>query len=245
MIALVGCGSSSGDSTPAAQQGTPNKQAATSATQATIGAVQTALKPAPGGGSSGQGSATQFSSAAQSTQQLITPAAGTATKSLELSGLKLADLLRPLGNPTGSTGTCDCTADTCTFQACSNGYLVIDGKYSWAGGHIVATGLKYTVAVATGGANANIVINVDMDITATATSMNGTFHTKGNSTTSAGGATYTSDWDTTIDFKSVTFPSGGGAPSGGSEHVSGKVSSTANGTTQAFSSDYDVAFPGG
>ena len=240
LVVLVGCGSSGDDSKPAAAQGTPNKQGASSATQTTISAVQTAIKPAAGGANAGQSSANQLSSAAQATQNLITPAAATAKS---LPGLELADLLRPLGNPTGTTGTCTCTADSCTFAACSAGGVTIDGTYAFGGGHIKTTDLKYTLNVATGAVAADVVINVEADITATATSINGTFHSKGTTTASAGGQNYSSDWDSTLEFKSVTFSSGGGAPTGGSEHVSSTTNVTSGGASQAYTGDFDVTFP--
>jgi hypothetical protein len=240
LVLVAGCGSSD-DSKPAAAQGTPNKQGASSATQTTISAVQTAIKPAAGGADAGQSSASQLSTAAQATQNLVTPAAATAKS---LPGLELADLLRPLGNPpAGTTGTCTCTADSCTFVACSAGGVTIDGTYAFGGGHIKTTDLKYTINVGAGGAVADVVINVEADITATATSINGSFHSKGSTTASAGGQSYSSTWDSTLDFKNVTFASGGGAPTGGSEHVSSTTNVTSGGASQAYAGDFDVTFP--
>jgi hypothetical protein len=241
ILLVAGCGSSSDDSKPAAAQGTPNKQGASSATQTTIGAVQTAIKPAAGTADAGQSSANQLSSAAQATQNLVTPSAATAKS---LPGLELADLLRPLGNPTtGTTGTCTCTADSCTFAACALGGVTIDGTYAFGGGHIKTTDLKYTITLATGGVAADVVIDVEADITATATSINGSFHSKGTTTASASGQSYSSTWDSTLDFKSVTFAAGGGAPTGGSEHVSSTTNVTSGGASQAYTADFDVTFP--
>ena len=246
LLLVAGCGSSDDDK-PAAAEGTPNKSGASSATTSTITAVQTAIKPAAGGaaGDSGQASANQLASAAQATQNLVTPAAGTAAKSLP--GLELiADLLHPLA-PTGQTGTCTCTADSCTFSACSNGSLTIDGTYSYGGGKIKATGLKYTInvggAAAASGVTADVVITIDADITATATSINGSFHSAGSTNTSAGGQSYSSTWDSTLEFKNVTFPSGGGAATGGSEHVAATTNVSAGGSSQAYQSNFDITFP--
>ena len=240
LLLVAGCGSSDDDK-PAAAEGTPNKQGASSATTATISAVQTAIKPSAGGANAGQDSANQLSSAAQATQGLVTPSAGTAAKSFP--GLELADFLRPLADPAGQTGTCTCTADSCTFAACSNGALTIDGTYSFGGGKIKATGLKYTIKLASGAAAADVVINVDADITATATSIDGSFRSAGTSTTSAGGQTYTSAWDSKLEFKAVTFGASGGAATGGSEHVSSTTTVTAGGATQAYQANFDVTFP--
>jgi hypothetical protein len=245
LLLVAGCGSSD-DSKPAAAEGTPNKSGAASATTSTITAVQTAIKPSAGGapGDSGQASANQLASAAQATQNLVTPAAGTAAKSVP--GLELiADLLHPLA-PTGQTGTCTCTADSCTFVACSNGSLIIDGTYSYGGGKIKATGLKYTIdlaGAAAGGATVKAVITIDADITATATSINGSFHSAGSTDTSAGGQTYSSTWDSTLEFKAVTFPSGGGAATGGSEHVAATTTVNAGGGSQSYQSNFDITFP--
>lgn len=247
-LALVaGCGSSDDDK-PAAAEGTPNKQGASAATTSTITAVQTAIKPSAGGapGDSGQSSATQLASAAQATQNLVTPAAGTAARSLP--GLELADLLRPLAPTAGQTGTCTCTADSCTFVACSNGSLIIDGTYSYGAGKIKATGLKYTInvggaAAAAGIATADVVITIDADITTTATSIDGTFHSAGSTNTSAGGQTYSSSWDSTLQYKAVAFPSGGGAPTGGSVSVASTTNVTAGGASQAYQASFDVTFP--
>lgn len=240
LLLAVGCGSSDDDK-PAAAEGTPNKQGASSATTSTITAVQTAIKPSAGGaaGDAGQSSANQLASAAQATQGLVTPAAGTAAKSFAIPGLELADFLRPLA---GQTGTCTCTADSCTFAACSNGSVTIDGTYSFGGGKIKATGLKYTIDVATG-LTAKLVITVDADITATATSINGSFHSAGSTDGMAGGQTFSSAWDSTLEFKNVTFPSGGGAATGGSSHVSSTTTVTAGGATQAYQGSFDVTFP--
>jgi hypothetical protein len=87
------------------------------------------------------------------------------------------------------------------------------------------------------------VINVEADITATATSINGSFHSSGSTTASAGGQSYSSTWDSTLDFKNVTFSSGGGAPTGGSEHVSSTTNVTSGGASQAYTGDFDVTFP--
>jgi len=240
LLLVVGCGSSDNDK-PAAAEGTPNKQGASSATTATISAVQTAIKPAAGGTNAGQASANQLSSAAQATQGLVTPSAGTAAKSFAIPGLELADFLRPQADP-AQTGTCTCTADSCTFAACSNGAVTIDGTYSFGAGKIKATGLKYTIDVATG-LTAKLVITVDADITATATSLDGSFHSAGSTDGMAGGQTFSSAWDSTLEFKNVTFPSGGGAATGGSSHVSSTTTVTAGGATQAYQGTFDLTFP--
>src|SRR3954466_5413633 len=91
-VGMIGCGSSNDDSKPAAAEGTPNKQGASSATMATITATQSAIKPSTGSGSSGQASANQLSTAAQATQSLVTPSAGGAGAK-SFPGLDFADLL--------------------------------------------------------------------------------------------------------------------------------------------------------
>lgn len=135
------------------------------------------------------------------------------------------------------------TADSCTFAACAFGGVTIDGTYAFGGGHIKTTDLKYTITLANGAVAADVVINVQADITVTATSINGTFHTSGSTTASASGQSYSSTWDSTLDFKNVTFASGGGAATGGSEHVSSTTNVTSGGASQAYAGDFDVTFP--
>lgn len=243
VTSIVGCGSSDDDK-PATPEGTPNKQSASSATTATITATQSAIKPAAGGANAGQASANQLSSAAQATQNLVTPSAG-GTGAKSLPGLELADFLHPLENPAGTTGTCTCTADSCTFAACATGALTIDGTYAFGGGKIKTTDLKYTIKTGTGPISADVVINVKADLTVTATSMNGTFQSTGTTTTGAGGQSYSSSWDSSLDFKGVTYPSGGGAPTAGSVHIKASTSVSAGGAAQAYQSEFDVNFPGG
>jgi hypothetical protein len=92
---------------------------------------------------------------------------------------------------------------------------------------------------------ADVVIDVAADLTVTATSINGTFHSTGSTTSSVGGQSYSSDSDSSLEFKNVTYPSGGGPPTAGSVHVAGTTSVSAGGQSQAFRSDFDVNFPGG
>jgi hypothetical protein len=201
VTSLVGCGSSD-DDTPATPEGTPNKQGASSATTATITATQSAIKPSTGGSNAGQSSANQLSAAAQATQNLVTAGAGS-TGAKSFPGLDFATILQPLENPAGTTGTCTCTADSCTFAACTTGALTIDGTYAFGAGKIKTSDLKYTIKTGTGPISADVVINVIADLTVTATSMNGTFQSKGTTTTGAGGASqaFQSEFD-------VTFPGG-------------------------------------
>lgn len=242
LCATVGCGGSDDDK-PAAAEGTPNKATASSATTTTITAAQTALKPASGGNNNGYGSASTLSSAAQACQSLVTPSAGSASQ-----GLTIADLLKPLENPSGTTGTCDCTADSCTFVACKSATLTIDGTYSFGGGKLKATGLKYVIDAAGAGGAASgvgtkVEITLDADMTATATSLDGTFKSTGTSTSTAGGQTYGSEWDSSLTFKGVTFPSGGGSPTAGSVAVDSTFAVNAGGQSQRYAGTYDVTFP--
>ena len=240
----IACGSSD-DGGSSGQQGTPNKAAATQTTQSTITAVQTAFKGTPGS-NAGYTSASQLQGAAGQTQQMVTPAAqgGTATQSflpIDLSSIHTN------ANPPGTTGTCDCTDTQCTFQGCKTASVTIDGTYAWGGGKIKCTGLKYTVNTAAGGYTADYTVMLDCDMTVTATTLDGTFHSVGSTTASANGNSYQSSWDSTLTFKGVTYPSGGGAPTAGSAHVKASVTAAANGqgTPQTYNADYDVTFPGG
>lgn len=242
---LVGCGSSdSGSSSGGGQQGTPNKQAATQTTQSTIGAVQSALKPGTAGGTSpGFTSANQLSGAASQTQQIVTPAAQGSSTGKDFVPVDLSSI-HTNANPPGTTGGCDCAETSCTFTACKTGAITIDGSYSWGGGHLVCTGLKYTFGGAAGGYNADVTTTLDCDMTATTTSLDGTFHTKGSTSVTSGGGTYATTWDTKITFKKLAFAATGGAPTGGSEHVTGSVTSSASGGgPTTYNADFDVTFP--
>jgi hypothetical protein len=159
--------------------------------------------------------------------------------------LAIADLLRPLEGPAGTTGTCTCTATSCTFVACTTGQVVIDGTYAFGGGTIKTTDLKYTIKTGAGGFSADVVIDVEADLTVTATSIDGSFRSKGTTTTAAGGQSYSSDWDSSLVFDGVTYGSGGGAPTAGKVHVKAQSSVSAGGQSQAYHSEFDVTFPGG
>lgn len=224
---LLACGSD--DSGSSSQGATPNKQVAGSTTQTAIGGFQTALKPG-GGASNGQASVGQLQSAAQATQNLATPTASSS------QGLSIESLLRPLDDNAGGAG-CTCTETSCTFTACKIGLVQVDGTYSFGGGHIVG---NVTYLVNVGGANATI--KFDCDVTATATQLDGNFHANGDISTQANGQTYGTKWDATITFDKITYASGGGAPTGGSEHV--KSTTTVNGNQpQNYSTEFDVTFP--
>ena len=222
----LACGSSD-DSSSGTQGATPNKQVAGQTTQTAIGGFQTALKP---GASNGQTSVSQLQGAASSSQNLATPTSSAS------QGLSIESLLAPLDNNAGGEG-CTCTENSCTFKACKIGLVQIDGTYSFDAGHIKG---DVTYIVNTGQANATI--KFDCDVTATATSLDGNFHAVGDVSTQYGGTTYGNHWDATITFDKIVYPSGGGAPTGGSEHV--KSTTTVTGSQpQAYSADFDVTFP--
>ncbi len=222
---VLACGSSDDDggSTTSA---TPNKQVAGQTTQTAIGGFQTALKP---GGSNGQASVGQLQSAASSSQNLATPSASSS------QGLSIESLLQPLDNAGGEG--CNCTETSCTFTACKIGLVQVDGTYSWDAGHIKG---DVTYLVNVGAANAKI--KFDCDVTATATQLDGNFHAVGDIDTQYNGQTYGTHWDATITFDKITFPSGGGAATGSSEHV--KSTTTVSGNQpQTYGADFDVTFP--
>lgn len=240
LAVLAGCGGDE-EEKPAGNLGTPNKQAATSAAQTTITSVQTAIKP-NASGNPGQSSANQLAGAAQAAQNVVTPAAGTAAQAL--FPLEVQTGLRPLAEPMpGSSGKCECTATSCTFAACTMGSVTIDGTYAWGGGKVQCTGLKYTIKSAAGGFGAEVKIDLSCDLTVTATQIDGSFRSKGSTTSNVAGNAYQSDWDTSIDFKGVTFPSGGGAPTGGSQHVEGSITTSIAGAAQTYVASFDVTYP--
>jgi hypothetical protein len=223
------------------QTGTANKQAATVTTQSTIGAVQTLVKPSSGGQSAGQASANLLASAAQAAQNAVQPAVLAATSGLTIAGVDPIMVLEPQDN-SSAAGVCTCTDTSCTFQGCTIGQVTMDGTYSWGGGHVEARGLKYTIKALTPGLTADIVINVDCNLTATPTSLDGSLRSTGQTSTGVGGASYTSDWDTTLTFNDVTFPESGGRATGGSVHVDGKVTVGIAGNVQPYAAAYDITF---
>src|SRR5262249_22530378 len=154
---------------------------------------------------------------------IVKPGASTAAKSFLP---ELTNALHIDTDPPGTTGSCDCNETRCVFVACKTSVLQIDGTFSYGGGHVQCTDLKYAVAVAAGRISANFTMDVACDITVTPTSIDGSFETKGKSVGTVGGNNYTTEWDSTLQYKAVTFPSGGGAPTGGSVHADGTTTTT-------------------
>jgi hypothetical protein len=228
---------------PAGQPGTTNEQGAVAATQGTIQAVSSLT--GSDAANSGTSSANLLGSAAQQTQSIVQPAAGGQGQSQTQSLGELVNLngFRPQNTPPGYSGTCECTETSCTFTACKGPNISIDGTYSWGGGKLVAKGLKYTLTGIGGGASVDATWTLDCDMAITATSIDGTFATTGTTKSTAGNYTVEASWDNKLTFKQVTFPAGGGAPTGGSEHVVGSYSIIVNGQPQVYSGDFEVKFP--
>ena len=235
LVVLVGCGSSEPEQ-PAAQAGTPNKQTASQTSTSTITSMQTVNKQGATG-ADGQSSAQSLQSVAAAMQNLVTPQSGNTGAAQQ--GLTL------FPTETGTTGTCTCTATSCTFEACGNGTsFKMDGTYSWGGGTIKAA-LKYTVNSASGGAAADIVMELAADIKITETTLDGTVSSKGTSKSTFGAYSATTTWDSTMTYAGVTFAKGGGSPTAGSAKV--KATTTTAGIAGAggatYAADFDITFP--
>lgn len=241
IVTLLGACGGDDEEGPKPQSGTPNQQAASTTTDTTIGAVRTVVSAPSGGQQVGQTSALQLASAAQSAQSAITAPTGAAQSGLSLAGLDPLTL-GPQADPPG-TGGCTCTETSCTFQACTIGQVTIDGSYSWGGGRLECKGLKYTIKSASPGFTSDVVVTLDCDITATKTSIDGSLRSQGKTATGVGDASYTSEWDTSLQFENVTFPESGGKATAGSVHVSGTVTVGVAGHVQSYTGAYDVTFP--
>lgn len=239
---VVACGGDDEEEKPAGQPGTTNKQSAVTATQGTINAVNGLT--GSNAASSGTSSANLLGSAAQQTQNIVQPAAGGQTQGQSLAALAMiGDFLTPQANPPGYTGTCECTETSCTFTDCKGPQLTINGSFSWGGGKLKATGLKYVLNAAGGGATVDVTWTVDADMSIATTSIDGTFKTTGNQKTSAGGYNTESTWDNTLTFKQVTFASGSPTATGGSLNTKGTYTITVNGQTQTYNGNVDISFP--
>ncbi len=234
---LFACGG--GDSSPSPAR--IDKASTGRVTQSTMTAMQSLIAPQQAGAANpGINAGTALGNAAQGMQAIAQPQEnnGTATQSSPLSTfVGLADV------PQGATGTCTCDATSCNFQACSYGGVTMDGSFSWGNGHVQANALKYTVATSSANVSTNIKMQLDCDITVTATSLVGSMHTGGDATIVADGKTITANWDTGMKMNNVTFPQGGGAPTGGSVHVDASVSASGNGNSASYAGAGDVTFP--
>lgn len=242
IVSLLGaCGGDDEEEAPEHASGTPNQQAASATTEATIGAVRSVVSGSTGGQQHmGHASALQLATAAQSAQNAIQPPMGVAQ-----SGLSLAELapltIVPQADPV--SGGCTCTETGCTFQACTIGQVTIDGSYSWGGGHLECKSIKYTIKSATPGFTSDVVVTLDCDITATKTSLVGSLRSQGKTSAGIGDASYTTEWDTSMEFVNVTFPESGGKATAGSVKVNGTVSVSTPGYAQTFAGAYEVTFP--
>lgn len=223
-LALAGCGddSSEDDDGGSQTQVTTNTAVVGGIGQNTAAAV-TSL-------GAGDGSAAAFSLLAigNSAFSVITPSGGSQAQSAP-----------DLGTATLSACETECTAEgdsgSCTFSGCSDGTWTLEGSFSWGGGNLDA---DYSV---TGNQSGSAwTMTVFADLTYTSTSIDGVLETTGEFTTEANGQSYSTSWDTSLEYDAVTWPEGGGCPTSGS--ISGSAEVTANG--QGYSGDFDYTFDG-
>jgi hypothetical protein len=258
LLTLVSaCGDDEEEATNTASK--PNEQASVFVAQQTISSVASLAGPSNQGGAIGIAVASALGNAAQSTQNVLQPDFGYGngeedeegarpSSSRSIGGLVSLQGFRPLTTPPGYTGTCECTETSCTFAACKGVQnITIDGTYSWAGGKLVAKGLKFAVSTTQTAGETTLTTDatwsIDCDLTYSATSLDGTFRTNGNTKQSTGKQTVDASWNTTLTFKQVTFAANTGLPTGGSQHVSSTVNATVNGSAYVYGGDFDVTFP--
>jgi hypothetical protein len=221
-LAVVGC-----DSGP--KPATVNSGTAKSNAQTTISAVNAAVTQ-----SDGQSAANQLSQAAQSAQNIVTPQGAGASGLPQELGELIAEVEQGLG-----AGTCDCTANACTFVDCENGGYKMNGSMSWSDTHLDA---DLSIAINSGGLDYTMQTTANLDVTPT--SINGSVTSKGNYSFAGlsgvpGASSANGSWDASIKYNNVTFPQGGGAPTGGSIDVS----STTTTGGQTYQGSGSVSFP--
>jgi hypothetical protein len=262
LMLVTACGDEEDDAEPTASK--PNPQSAALATQQTVMAVSSLTGPGatgPNAAMLGLSAVNVLGGVGEQTQNMVQPDFGfgndddeaTDSKKASIGALVHLSSVRPLTTPPGYTGTCECTETSCTFTACKgqNQQLTLDGTYSWGGGKLKATGLKFTMSSANTAGETSITTDatwtIDCDMTISPTAIDGTFRTNGSSkqaVTRQGGPNQNVDasWNTTLTFKQVAFVANT-APTGGSTHVSSTVNATVNGSAYKYGGDFDVTFP--
>ncbi|MFO0735457.1 MAG: hypothetical protein U0270_06245 [Labilithrix sp.] len=244
-LTVVACGDDEADK-PAPEIATVDNAAAKSSATATITALASTVNGSENGASVGA-----LSAAAQSSQSLLSaqPAAGTRSVAQGL-GLDTESIhVLDIGDP-----GCSCTATSCTFNACSFGAtnnngsvsFTIDGSYSWGGGHVVCSDLKYTFSgnnLGGGTLSTNTVVTLNCDLTVTDSSIDGFVQSSGSTSTNLGQNAYSSTWDVRSTYHRVTFDRTTHQATGGSLTVNGTATTTAGGQTRQYAGSGEVTFP--
>jgi hypothetical protein len=211
----VACGDDD-DSAPPPDNGTVNEQAISQAAGTTFQATETAV------GGDGQGAAFQMLAVGASAMSYVQPAAA------QQQGLEIVTQAQ-------TAGTCECTANGCTFTDCgaeAGGYI-LTGTMAWTDSSLDC---DYNVAGDQGGQVFDYSILCDLDFTPT--SLAGSLATAGSITMPAAGQAAATSWNTSMIFNSVTYAAG--QPTGGSIDVTASI----NQGGQNYSSTSSVPFGG-
>lgn len=211
---VVGCGDDEESEAKKENTGTVNEAVAGQTATTAFDAAQVAVA------GDGQAAAFQMIGVGSSAIGMITPA-GSGGQQPQSTG----EATSALGE-----GTCDCTADSCTFTDCGDGSgFTITGTIAWTDSSLDC---DYTVA---GTVQGNVYnFGVFCDLAYSATSLDGTLNTDGSFQVDAQGQSVSSEWDVAMTFNDVTYP----GPAGGSIDVT--ATTTVNG--QSSTASGSVAF---
>jgi len=207
-VALAGCGGDDegSDPGPQAQPGTVNEAAA----KQTAAGVLQALSVAKGG--DGTAAAFALATSGSAAFSLVTP--GSAAPQAMPGGI--GEVKQKL-----QTGTCECDADSCTFEACSDdanpNAWVIDGTLSWAGDR-----LDCDLTISGSSQGLSYSFHEACALAVAATSIDGTLDSSGSYDVAAGGQSASFSWDAGIDFHDVQYTEAG-CPLSGSIDVDATV----------------------
>jgi hypothetical protein len=198
-LSLFACGGDEEEEPPPdnTDNGTLNEALVEDSAVTAYEATQTAIDSGDG-----ETSAFQLLSVGASALGMVTPGSG-GTQPMGLGEAQQAL----------NQGTCECTANSCTFTDCGDGTgYTITGSLSWTDSSMTC---DYTV----GGSNGAQTFNYSIlcDLSYTSTSLDGTLSTSGDIDASGQQTTF----DTDLSFNMVTFDASG--PTGGSIDVSATV----------------------
>jgi hypothetical protein len=213
---LAACGEDEESKAPENQPGaaTVNEAAVQQTASTAYQSVETAISSGDG-----QTAAFQMLSVGTSAFGMVQPSAGGQPASIGSTSQALG------------AGTCDCTANSCTFVDCSDDVSgwTINGTISWTASSFDC---DYTVTGAQAGAT--YTFTLVGALTYAPDSLDGTLSTAGDYDVQGQSVT----WDSDLTFHSVTYS--GGTPTGGSIDISSTISVAG----QSYAADETVTFGG-
>jgi hypothetical protein len=218
-LVVVGCGDDeeTNENKPAGNAGTINTQVATQSAADAFASIETAINSMDGEAAAGT-----MLQVGLSSQSIVTPGGASTPMGVGSTSQALGE------------GTCDCTANTCTFSDCGDaGGFVINGTLAWTA---TSMDCDYTVTGTSAGNTYNF--GIQCALTYGPDQLDGTVSTDGSFEIEGAGmaaAAYT--WDSDLTFNSVTYS--GGSPNGGSMNVSSTVSISG----QTYTASTTVSFP--